>query len=296
MPRSATVRVGSPGRTLPMSAISIASERNSSGWAGGIGVERAADLLLALDHELDPDRGPALPRAQRADVRDHVRLGVGAAAAEHRAVALGRLERRGLPLRLVAGRRRRRSGRRAARSALPVEPGSRRCTKGAVFGRRCDRLLDACSLSSSRTARAPPERRPRFRRVVRGGDRRDRDEPLEVFLQPRHQPLTRSAGATGVPSSRISSFRGGAPRRGTFPYPAGRGADVIPGSGRRLLWRGAVLTVVGNRPDLWKSCRGSMSICEGRKRRARRLSLSVRHSGAMRSVEPRCAIAHLGNS
>jgi hypothetical protein len=35
IPRSATVRVGTPGRTLPMSAITIASERNSSGWDGG---------------------------------------------------------------------------------------------------------------------------------------------------------------------------------------------------------------------------------------------------------------------
>jgi hypothetical protein len=35
MPRSATVSVGTPGRTLPMSPITIASHRNASGCAGG---------------------------------------------------------------------------------------------------------------------------------------------------------------------------------------------------------------------------------------------------------------------
>jgi hypothetical protein len=71
---------------------------------GRIGRERAADLLLALDHDLDPDRGPPTPGAQGADVHEDVRLRVGRAAAEDRPVALGRLERRRLPLRLVADR------------------------------------------------------------------------------------------------------------------------------------------------------------------------------------------------
>ncbi len=35
MPRSATVSVGTPGRTLPMSPITIASAANSSGRDGG---------------------------------------------------------------------------------------------------------------------------------------------------------------------------------------------------------------------------------------------------------------------
>ena len=37
--------------------------------------ERAADLLLALDHDLDPDRGLATEGAERTDVHQDVRLG-----------------------------------------------------------------------------------------------------------------------------------------------------------------------------------------------------------------------------
>ena len=35
MPRSATVNVGTPGRTLPMSPITIASQAKASGAVGG---------------------------------------------------------------------------------------------------------------------------------------------------------------------------------------------------------------------------------------------------------------------
>jgi hypothetical protein len=64
----------------------------------------AADLLLALDDDLDADRRPALPRAQRSDVGHDVRLGVRSPAAEDRAVALVGHERGRAPQRLVAGR------------------------------------------------------------------------------------------------------------------------------------------------------------------------------------------------
>ena len=84
----------------------------------------AADLLVALDAQLDADRRAALPGPQRADVGDDVRLRVGGAAAEDRAVALGRRERRRVPQRLVARRARRRSGCTAARSARPAALGS----------------------------------------------------------------------------------------------------------------------------------------------------------------------------
>ena len=104
MPRSATVSVGTPGRTLPMSPITIASAANSCGLRRRVGRERAPRLLLALDHDLDADGRLALPGAQRTDVHQDVRLGVGRAAAEDRAVALARLERRRLPLRLVPDR------------------------------------------------------------------------------------------------------------------------------------------------------------------------------------------------
>ena len=127
MPRSATVSVGTPGRTLPMSPMTIASHRKASGCSGRVGRQRAAaDLLLALDHDLDPDRRAAVPRAQRADVSDHVRLGVGGAAAEDRAVALGR--RRTAASSTAPRRRpaRRRNASTAARSGRPRAPGSRR--------------------------------------------------------------------------------------------------------------------------------------------------------------------------
>ena len=104
MPRSAIVSVGTPGRTLPMSPITIASAANRSGRVGGKVREGAPDLLLALDHDLDPDRRLAVPGAQRADVHEDVRLRVRRAAPVDGAVALGRLERRRLPLRLVADR------------------------------------------------------------------------------------------------------------------------------------------------------------------------------------------------
>ena len=93
----------------------------------GVVEERAAaDLLLTLDHELDPDRRPAVPDAERADVGDDVRLRVGGAAAEERAVPFGELVRRRLPLPSSGRPERRRSGRREAPSEHPRGRGSRR--------------------------------------------------------------------------------------------------------------------------------------------------------------------------
>jgi hypothetical protein len=66
-----------------------------------------ADLLLALDDELDVDRQLALGPEQRLDggeVGDDARLVVDHAAAVEAAVlAHGRLEGRRLPVRLAAG-------------------------------------------------------------------------------------------------------------------------------------------------------------------------------------------------
>ena len=79
------------------------------------GRERAADLLLALDHDLDPDRGLPTPRAQGADVDEDVRLRVGACR--------GRRSRRHArsPRRAATPTwpRRRRAPRRSARTAAP---------------------------------------------------------------------------------------------------------------------------------------------------------------------------------
>ena len=67
MPRRPIVSVGTPGRTLPMSA----DHHRVGGEQLGLrrrdtSLKRAADLLLALDHDLDPDRRLARPtRAAR---------------------------------------------------------------------------------------------------------------------------------------------------------------------------------------------------------------------------------------
>ena len=71
---------------------------------GRVGGERAARLLLSLDHDLDAHRRLAVPGAQRSDVHQDVGLRVGGAAAEDGAVALAGLERGRLPFRLVPDR------------------------------------------------------------------------------------------------------------------------------------------------------------------------------------------------
>ena len=80
--------VGTPGRTLPMSAISIASDRNSSGCVCGYALRALPTSSWPSITSLIPDRRRSLPRPQGADVGDHVRLGVRRAATEQRAVAL----------------------------------------------------------------------------------------------------------------------------------------------------------------------------------------------------------------
>ena len=92
------------GTDEPPSATNIASARKAPGRYDGKRGERAADLLLALDQDLDPDGRLAAPGPKRADVHEDVRLRVGRAAAEDGSVALRGLERRRLPLLHVACR------------------------------------------------------------------------------------------------------------------------------------------------------------------------------------------------
>jgi hypothetical protein len=56
-----------------------------------------AALLLALDHDLDGDRGSRRERADRGGVRHDPALVVGGSAPVHTAVSDGRLEGRGVP-------------------------------------------------------------------------------------------------------------------------------------------------------------------------------------------------------
>ncbi len=122
--------------------------------------EGAADLLLPLDHDLDPDRRLAVPGAERTDVHQDVRLRVGRASSEDRAVALGRLERRRLPLRLVADRARRRSGveqhRGRTRRRRDLADDDRR---GVGQLERAD-LLDARVTEAARRPRRVPRAAP----------------------------------------------------------------------------------------------------------------------------------------
>jgi hypothetical protein len=151
-------------------------------------VERAADLLLPLDHEFDADWWTAVPGAEGPDVGDHVRLRVRRTATEHRTVALARLERRRLPLRHVAG---------GDDVVVPVEQdrrraGRRRDLTGDERSRLRDpvgvELLDARVLEEREDQLVRLEElQPRLLGVVRCGHRRDRDEPREILLQLRHE-------------------------------------------------------------------------------------------------------------
>ena len=87
-----------------MSPITIASAANSSGCDGGKVLNALPTSSWPSITTLIPTGGLPVPGAQRADVHEDVRLRVGRAASVDRAVALGRLERRRLPLRLVADR------------------------------------------------------------------------------------------------------------------------------------------------------------------------------------------------
>ena len=64
---------------------------------------RRAGLLLALDEDRDADGQAARVRAQRGDVGHDAGLVVGGAATVEAPVALGRLERRRVPVGVVAG-------------------------------------------------------------------------------------------------------------------------------------------------------------------------------------------------
>ena len=136
IPRSAVVSVGSPGRMRAHVADDQHVGLEALGVGRRVGRQRAAaDLLVALDAELDADRRPPAPGAQRADVGEDVRLRVGRAAAvraRRRARSARTAARSTAPRRPPA---RRRSGCRAAPSALPAERGSRPSTTGAVSGR-----------------------------------------------------------------------------------------------------------------------------------------------------------------
>ena len=101
-PRRLVVRAGTPMSQLPESAITITSAREQS----LVLVEQrrravGADLLLALDEHHDADRQVVAVRPDRGQVGGDAGLVVGGAAAVEAAVALGRLERRRVPVGVV---------------------------------------------------------------------------------------------------------------------------------------------------------------------------------------------------
>ena len=101
-PRRLVVSAGTPMSQLPESAITMTSASRRSlvlleQLEQGVG----ADLLLALDEHGHADGEVVAERAERAEVGDDAGLVVGRAAAVEAAVALGRLERRAVPVGVV---------------------------------------------------------------------------------------------------------------------------------------------------------------------------------------------------
>ena len=149
-------------------------------------VERAADLLLALDDELDADRRTAVPGAERTDVRDHVRLRVGRATTEERTVALDRLERRRGPQRFVATgddvvMRVEENGRGA------VGHGNRTGDDGRSVGQAQSLELVTPALRRSSTTRSCASSSGSDGRGAGNRDRRNAGKPDEVRRKLRHQ-------------------------------------------------------------------------------------------------------------
>ena len=119
-------------------------------WAGRC-VKRAADLLLALDHDLDPDRGLPAAGAQRADVHR------GCSTSSRR--CRGRRSRRrarsprraATPISSRRRRARRRSARTAAPSGRPSGAGISPMMTGAVSGRSSESSFSTPASRSSPT-------------------------------------------------------------------------------------------------------------------------------------------------
>ncbi len=173
------------------------------GVAWRIGVERAPDFLLALDDDLDADRRPAVERTERADVREHVGLGVGNSAAVERTIPLDRLERRRVPLRLVA---------RRDDVVVPVQQDRRRAGRRrnlAGHDRVGIRKIQGADVPESGTPQQLNHHRRRFvhgsGRKARLRDRRDAREPHQLGRQLRHQPIDRFGDGAAASGGRFAS-------------------------------------------------------------------------------------------
>ena len=250
IPRSATVSVGTPGPHAAHVGDQHRVRAEHLGIPGRVGVERAADLLLALDHELDADRRLAVERAQRADVHHHVGLGVRAAAAVERAVALGRLERRRAPQRLVAGGhdvvvRVQQHGRRAGRRRDLADDDRRGVGQRERLDLRHAGVAQQLGDDVVRLAQ-------RLRRMAGNGDRGDAHESLEVGAQLGHQPvhdLRLARSDTQYRSSRHSRSISAASierRRVSAAIARAGGCGLTPRHATRQRWHeGGVLAARG---------------------------------------------------
>ena len=104
MPRIATVIAGWSGETIGMSEITATSAANAAGARASTQQPRAADLLLALEHDAHVDRQRAARREQSLDrlhVHPQLALVVGGAAAVELVAAHDRRKRRMMPV--IAG-------------------------------------------------------------------------------------------------------------------------------------------------------------------------------------------------
>ena len=153
IPRRVVVSAGSPTAQLAESASTIASARSFSPCRSRIVAQAVgADLLLALDEDRDADRQLAAVRAQGRDVGHDPGLVVGGAAAVEPAVALGRLERRAVPVRRRRRAAARRGGRRAGPSARPAGPSTCPMTAGRPPSRTISTSRPSARSSSATAA------------------------------------------------------------------------------------------------------------------------------------------------
>ena len=120
-PRMPTVVDGTSGAIMPVSETTTTSQARRAGLGDQQGLEvRAADLLLALDQQLEVDRQAAVSAQQapgRFDLIEGLALVVDGAAGPALAVDDHRVERRRRPLLERDRPAARRGGRRRARSA-----------------------------------------------------------------------------------------------------------------------------------------------------------------------------------
>ena len=209
LPRSDTVSAGVRASQLPESATTMTSARSASALsARNCANERepasSSPSMNSATPRSKSSPSASLQRAQRRDVRHDPGLVVGGAAAVQAPAADGRLERRGLPQRLVADR---------LHVVVRVEQDRRAAVARGARG-------EHRGLARSRPCRGSPRGGSRRCRTGRVPRRERRPPPRCAALRSRRNPgnaidgmrtrAPRSARAAGMPdaaASRTASCR-----------------------------------------------------------------------------------------